>query len=32
VKSSNLTGGYSLGFELKKDLIDFEKEIKDIIK
>lgn len=31
VKSSKQLGGYSLGKTLKKDLINFEKRIKDMI-
>jgi len=32
VKSSNQTGGYSLGRSSKKDLINLEKKIKDMVK
>jgi methylated-DNA-[protein]-cysteine S-methyltransferase len=32
VKSSRQTGGYALGKQLKKDLINLEKKIKDMIK
>ena len=32
VKSSNKIGGYSLGEGVKKDLINLEKKIKDVIK
>ena len=32
IQSSNKTGGYSLGVQLKKELIKLEKKIKDMIK
>jgi O-6-methylguanine DNA methyltransferase len=32
VKSSQKTGGYSLGEDLKRNLINLEKKIKDVIK